>query len=206
LYKQLEQPNPFDEMELMPPLQLEKSSNQKFTQENLSRLELKKRVCSKQFKGLTNYISSDELINEIDKNTFASILYVDLSSNNLFDIDLPELAKFVQSLPNCKLLDLSFNRFDGARATREDLESSIITILNLQNIQFLDICGNSFPSVEKRDFFEKLQKIHLQKLIWIPKNWLYGEGWKSVAPKEAWDLVLEVHESYYSKIRPHYLF
>jgi hypothetical protein len=204
LFKHLEQPNPFHSMHLIPPIPLEKS-RKKITKENVNSLELKKRVCSKQFKGLTTYIATDELADVLDKNIFGSILYVDLSSNNLFDIDLPEIAKFVALLPNCKLLDISFNRFEGIRATCEELETSIIAILNLKNMQFLDICGNSIASIEKKDFFYNLSPEHLEKLIWIPKNWLQGDGWKMVVPEEVWRLVQKVHGSYYSNVRPKYL-
>ena len=49
-----------------------------------------------------------------------TIKYLKLHANNLADEDMPYVADFVTKLSQCKIVDLSCNRFYGLRPSTQD--------------------------------------------------------------------------------------
>jgi len=164
-------------------------------------LNLKHEVVSKMFKNdRLPFISITSLSSKF-KNDRMAIKNLDLSDCNLVDQDLPIIADFVLSLPNCEILNLSYNRFHGMRdgPERIRMDKALEDILVHKKLRFLDVTGNPLASVDRKDLFKKLTNKQLTKLIWIPFSWLEGKGWQSlVADKQAQEVVLTTHRTYYS--------
>jgi len=162
-------------------------------------LDLSKEVASISVKlANTPYIPLDSLSSLYHKERGA-IKVLNLSACNLVDQDLPTIAHFVSTLPNCEIVNLSNNHFHGIGEgkIKARTDKALFSLLDEKPLQYLDITINPLASVDRRDLFEKLKSTHLQKLIWIPFSWLDGRGWRTLIEPTQQNLVLETHRTYY---------
>lgn len=133
------------------------------------------------------------LMGVVPSDDIPKVTDLNMARNNLLDDDLPYIATFVAALPSCRVVDLSFNRFcDG--------DKSLCEILAESHVKFVDIVGNPMASIQRKDFLSQLDEERVPKLIWVPKNWLAGQGWRSVVGEMAPELqrlLVQSHNAYY---------
>jgi hypothetical protein len=127
-----------------------------------------------------------------------AITSLNLSCNNLLDVDLPIIANFVTQCPNCSIVDVSLNRFYGNDEKRRLIvDEARGTLLRQPAIKVVDICFNPVASVDRADLFHRLSREALAKLIWVPKIWLSAGRWKDMLPEANVELVEETHNKFY---------
>lgn len=117
---------------------------------------------------------------------------LDLSYNHLSNKTLEHISRCLDVLPQCEVLDLSYNSIRDDEGCNE-----LERILNRPSLSFLKICVNAIASDLGKSFLHGLDDDALRKLIWIPKIWLSSSGWKGVMEDERKCVVVE---------QTHYLF
>jgi hypothetical protein len=123
----------------------------------------------------------------------ATIRAVSFSNTNLFDVDFPAVVQLVLGWKS-SVVSLSNTRIHGYdSASRSVVDSSISTLI--EKVDTLDVSGTPFATVDRRDFFSALPNTSLQKLIWIPKNWVPNKGWSALVDDktEKVKIVAETH-------------
>ena len=121
---------------------------------------------------------------------------LDLSHNNLLDVDLVNLEEIIFT---CKprVLDLSMNRIHGYELlSRPQFDRAFWNILSYVQNYFV-IVGNPLASVDRLDLFSTFKEEHFKKLIWIPQSWIKGESWHAMVDKSFWDIIKDAHDEYY---------
>ena len=81
-----------------------------------------------------------------------------MSRNNLVDEDMQYIETFMGLFRESSelVLNLRLNRFHGFHAEqKKSLDKHLRGILSLKNVLFVDVTGNSFASVYRRDLFDK---------------------------------------------------
>ena len=69
----------------------------------------------------------------------------------------------------------------------------------LQRVKFVDLVDNPLASVGRRDFYNKLESSELEKLVWIPSNWVDGMGWTvMIDDKGKHEMIKLAHTRYYA--------
>jgi hypothetical protein len=104
------------------------------------------------------------------------VLRVALSDMNLFDYDLPHLADLCELFPNCKEMDLSYNRFINPRSALGPIKR----ILSVQTLMRLIITATPLAGMDGRDLFLQLTPAELSKLVWIPTSALPYDNWQKI--------------------------
>lgn len=118
---------------------------------------------------------------------------------------------FVRTLPNCKVVDLSWNRLHGLE-NPELVDKPLRELLGLSQIAYVNVTYNALASVDRKDLFTKLAADGatvcggitppLARLIWIPEEWLTVGNWKKIVPSDAVAaLVTDTHSRYYTTDR-----
>jgi hypothetical protein len=128
---------------------------------------------------------------------------LDFSCNELFDVDLPIILKFVMKLEQSgndvqRVVDLSSNRFHGYDES-ETFFQTLDELLQCKSVQYVVVTRNPCASTDSLPYLKEIHKkdFRLQKLIWIPEMWLCGETWKGMVHEEAVADVKATHERYY---------
>jgi hypothetical protein len=118
---------------------------------------------------------------------------------------MDDVANLVTKMPNCKVVNLSWNRFHGVTpALKNILDNSITRILRLPNIKYLDLTYNPFSTIDRTDFFDAPNICDDKKLIWIPSDFLESKAgsvpsWHHiVTATNRHIIILETHRNYYS--------
>lgn len=189
LVKWLYEPNPYAPARSTPSSKLlpNKSSD--------SVLDLKQRLYPTKFASLDSTKPTLSSV-KIPSRVFTGL---DVSENNLMDDDIPLLRKLLDSLPQCKYVNLSRNRIYG-KGEPALVNDPLKEILATKDIVWVDITVNPLASIDRVDFFASLSEGQLKKLIWIPSTWLAGNAWHQVLgnQQQLIDLVQSTHEAYYS--------
>jgi hypothetical protein len=96
------------------------------------------------------------------------------------------------------VLSLASTRIHGfthTSATHETL------LRRLERVNFLDMAGTPFASIDSKKFFDSIETHLLQRLVWIPKTWLTGRAWVTMIPQDARQrLVIDTHYRYYASV------
>ena len=61
----------------------------------------------------------------------------------------------------------------------------------------MDITVNFLASIDRLDFFQQLTNKQLEKLIWIPDNWVDNVSWKIVVKVTQQEIVEKAHKQHY---------
>jgi hypothetical protein len=112
------------------------------------------------------------------------------------DSSADHLSAIICKFPSIEQVDLQKNRFTV------NSWNAFFSILKLEHLKYLIILDNTLASIDSRGYFNKTlgsAKL-LSKLIWIPKYWIDGSGWKNCVDTEYFEVVLETHKAYYSLI------
>lgn len=168
-------------------------------------LNLTGRITSILFENTIGYVDSIrswKLPSVVQKD---AVKCINLSQCNILDPDLTYLVEFVKQFPNCKWLNLSYNRIHGLRPeTRSLLDDGLRAILELKIT--VNVIATPFASMNRLDFFQNILTTPqvLQFLIFIPKNWLEGMGWVSLVKQrpdfdEVSKIILQAHHAYFEK-------
>lgn len=122
---------------------------------------------------------------------------IDLSDNNLYDVDLPAIAKAISYGP--EEVNLSRNRIHGySLSTRELVDESLRTIIQ-HTVKYVVLFGNPLASIDRQDLFDTFDKETFAKLIWIPLPWLEPKQWKTMITNESFHLIIyNTHQDYYN--------
>lgn len=147
-------------------------------------------------------INCKEFFQRIDGDALEKTRRLICSHNDLFDCDVKYLSKAVAAMPNCSEVDLSFNRLYGtSEETKMLLDTNIKSMLELSHVNYVVVIGNVIASLSRKDFYQDLKEEHLKKLIWIPKEWLAGNGWKSVLENVNFHPMVEkLHQKYWNEV------
>eukprot|EP00029_Vermamoeba_vermiformis_P007682 TRINITY_DN3390_c0_g1_i1.p2 TRINITY_DN3390_c0_g1~~TRINITY_DN3390_c0_g1_i1.p2 ORF type:complete len:246 (+),score=8.34 TRINITY_DN3390_c0_g1_i1:2-739(+) len=150
---------------------------------------------SKSFKLPAYLISVDKLADYVKENySPPAIKVLDLSLNNLVDEEGPYITSLVKMLPNCAVVDLSSNRFQGKET------GWLIDILKMAQVEVVNISGGSIGTEDCKALLQHTKEF-LKKLIFIPEYWLKGEGWRQlIGDNNTEEIIKQVHMKYYKKI------
>lgn len=161
-------------------------------------VDLRGQICSTKLRGVSGRpLSCDELLEKFCDSDLRETRKFICSYNELFDCDVPYILNIVQKMPNCAEVDLSFNRLYGTEDTSNMVDRCIRLMLELPQIKHVVIVGNVLASISRKDFYNQLDELHLSKLIWIPKEWLSGNGWKGVLEKTPLHEIVEMQHRLY---------
>ena len=139
---------------------------------------------------------SISILSESITDSFDKVESLQLSYCNLFDEDMKYVKLIVEKLSNCKIVDLSWNRFHGLlEPFKTEIDTNLRDLLTKHTVV---IVGNALATTDRVDFFENLDKDKLANLIWINEIHLNSNGWKKLINDEAkQSIVQEAHQNYY---------
>jgi len=158
------------------------------------KLNLRSKVISSEFAELPSSRLSLDVVLKLVQEGKHTAKVLDLSYNQLLDCDMSIVAELARVL-QCEVVDISVNRFHGIHRKDEYKVADYVKQI-LQQVKILNIVGNPFASIDKKEFFMSLSEEGFQKLVWIPKSWLTGLGWKQVAEKYQ-STIQNTHDNYY---------
>lgn len=117
--------------------------------------------------------------------------WLDLSRNYFTPTDIKDVAQFVKTKAlSCQVVDLSYCWLSAD--ANDDFETIMTSVAN-----FLVIIGNPAASVDNAAWLGCLHARFLEKLIWVPQEWLGKGGWKRIVTAEPLQAVVEkAHTSY----------
>lgn len=145
-------------------------------------LDMSGRVTSARFAGRNSRsMSTSELVDQlkdIPVKSLQSVKTLNLSKCNLLDRDMELIFDAVRLLPNCSIVDLSWNRLSGVDNTNFNI--TLIELLTIEHIDFVVVAGNPIATVDRKDLYQNMDLELLKKIVWIPKDWIGPGTWKRV--------------------------
>lgn len=112
------------------------------------------------------------------------------------DSSADHLSAIICKFPSIEQVDLQKNRFTV------NSWNAFLSILKLEHLKYFIIIDNTLASIDSRGYFNKVLGPGnlLPKLIWIPRYWIDGVGWKNCVDTEYFEIVLKTHEAYYRSV------
>jgi hypothetical protein len=152
-----------------------------------------------------------ELKNTIIKstilNSIQSINIIDLSGNDLLSTDMQyvyDLLIWLQPYLKNTILSLDGNKIHGIGKYSDIVDNNIAKFVEMPNISYIDMRGNPFCSIDRKDYFMSLNidDVVIKKLIWIEKYNLGTYGWRSLLKSEEMcQATIQTHMDYFKHPR-----
>ena len=105
------------------------------------------------------------------------------------------LIALLSNFPHVKIVRLANTRIHGINNAKVD--DFFKRLLARESVEFVDVSGTGFASVDRTDFFQSLIGAAFKKLIWIPEAYLVRRTWERLVPPEVVDMVMETHMQFY---------
>jgi hypothetical protein len=135
-----------------------------------------------------------------------SVRTIDVSYNSLCDENMCHVLAGVQALTECGVVILRGNRFLGREQPFKDqLDVSLIKLLSLRRVMFVDIALNGAATFDRKDLYETIDEDLLPKLIFVPRRAVMSDGWGLLlkSRKNASECIAAVrlaHRNYYDMV------
>ena len=148
-------------------------------------------ICTTEFVCPSNKVGLRDLKNKIESSGIGTIVYLDLSWNGFMETDLPHITDISKAF-KIKYLNLAGNRIMSV-PPGENIKS----LLSVQSLKFVDLCGNQLASTDGNPMFDELHKNNedsLLKIIFIIDSWA-GE-----TDLDWGQLMMNIHKDFKMKI------
>ncbi len=160
------------------------------------RIDFRGTVISSQYKHLKgNLIAMHDLVNVLEEHKvdFSIITELNFHECDLFDDDIAYVSALASKCVNCTLIDLSSNRLCW-----DFCDDFILIMLEKSSVRFVNIIDNPLVCADRRDFFQKLSKEIMNKLVCIPQEWIPANRWRAIFPMDApFELIAETHNHFH---------
>jgi hypothetical protein len=151
-------------------------------------------------------ISTKSLGDELKRFEDGKYDLIDMSNNNLHDEDFPVICDaLISNRISATVIDLSNNRFGISTSNSPCLRSAYTALERLLHnnnnlFRYVVIYENPIVSYDHYEFFNRLSKDSLGRLIWIPKYWVEGSKWEHfLRDEDSKDTVRTIHKSYFEQ-------
>lgn len=154
-------------------------------------------------------IASDDLVTLIEKeplDVLERVVRLNLAKNDLFDDDFPNVDKLVDLLPNCTIIDISWNRFSGtSQSTLEPgtVDRLLKSLLDRPKTLILFAVGNRLASLDRIDLIKSLTDEQFLKFVWIPEDWVDRHEWEGMVRGRDLRMVRFLHYRAYKPVPIH---
>jgi len=120
---------------------------------------------------------------------------------NINTADLENVYIFIKNkeeqLNNCVIL-LNNNRIHGIQGNETKTRRIMDELCSIKNVSFVNIIDNPFVSIDHTEYFNNLNEVTANKLIFIHLWDLKADFWKQMIIKN-YETVIQNHKLYYNK-------